>query len=189
MNSWRKLLALLGLSTDARVHVRARGIDVVITGEPELVRHLLGTVTTEIEAWRRREKEGRRGIPGRTKRKPKTVSEVVRPSDLDDMDSPYAIPEHRTVPPAAGAAGSEPLDSVTPIEHETSVDDDGGEREVTAIDVNPSSSVPIPNLPAGAIGDATTQPPSGNDTTALDTPQSKSEETALRRGQSRTGRS
>ena len=43
---WRKLLALLGLTEDARVRVRAPGIEVVITGDPDLAKRVLAAAAT-----------------------------------------------------------------------------------------------------------------------------------------------
>lgn len=86
---WRKFLALLGLTDDARVHVRASGIDVVITGDPKLVRRVLEAVRDELEGRRKKSKKG--GLPVKFD----TDSHMVLPSELDDMDSPYIIPEHR----------------------------------------------------------------------------------------------
>lgn len=84
-------MALLGLTDDARVHVRANGIDVVITGDPKLVRRVLEAVRDELEGRRKKSKR----INGPIKFD--TDSHMVLPSELDDMDSPYIIPEHRAV--------------------------------------------------------------------------------------------
>ncbi len=81
MSFWRDMLRVLGLSNDARVQISAPGIDVVITGEPLQVRALLGVVKNELE---------------RSARRPQKVlrtSQIVQPTELDEMDSPYALPE------------------------------------------------------------------------------------------------
>jgi hypothetical protein len=142
---WRKLLALLGLSNDARVRVRAPGIEVILTGEPELVRAVLHVVKAEIERVHRIRRMGgaRPGAPippappgavqpaplppGASGSRRRTGSnsdsqQIVLPSELDDMDSPYAIPEHRP---------ARPEDESTPIENEA-VPISGSEGEDTA---------------------------------------------------------
>ena len=76
------MLRVLGLSNDARVHISAPGIDVVITGDPQQVRSLLSVVRNELERGARR-----------NQLKAPQGSQVVQPTELDEMDSPYAIPE------------------------------------------------------------------------------------------------
>jgi hypothetical protein len=88
---WRDILRVLGLTNDARVHISAPGIDVVITGDPEQVRSLLGVVKHELER-----SAARREITGR--RKTSRSSQYVRPTELDEMDSPYVLPEAMVVP-------------------------------------------------------------------------------------------
>lgn len=80
----RRLLAWFGLGSDSRVHISAPGIDVVISGAPERVRSVLSVVTAALE----REESER----ARRKRAMAPISKVVEPTELDDMDSPYAIP-------------------------------------------------------------------------------------------------
>ena len=88
MSSWYKdILRFFGLTNDTRVHVSAPGVDVMITGEPERVRHLLGVVKSELE------KPGRRGLQDGRRFKTGRASQVVQPTELDEMDSPYALPE------------------------------------------------------------------------------------------------
>jgi hypothetical protein len=79
---WRDILRVLGLTTDTRVHISAPGIDVIITGEPDQVRHLLSVVKHELER-----------VAVRADRKKIGEGQVVRPTELDEMDSPYALPE------------------------------------------------------------------------------------------------
>lgn len=167
---WRKLLALLGLTEDARVRVRAPGIEVVITGDPDLAKSVLSVVKQEIA----RQTSKRRGdgavapssrgpaalvapaAPARAsaptasnnaaaKRKKAGHSQVVRPSDLDEMDSPYAIPEHVAVEEAsetpAEGFGSERTVNVDGMIEDVR-DDDEPEPEPTAVDVaGPQSSL------------------------------------------------
>ncbi len=86
------LLRLLGLSKDARVHINAPGIDVVLTGDPSQVRALLAVVTDALERG-----VGTDGRPSRRRTAPQN-SQVVRPTELDEMDSPYALPEAMVMP-------------------------------------------------------------------------------------------
>jgi hypothetical protein len=105
---WRALLRLLGLSGDARVHVSAPGVDVVITGDPDQVRALLVVVKHELERNARlKDRESRRTtrrsrpLAMETRRSqhpqqqltPSRASQFVQPTELDEMDSPYALPE------------------------------------------------------------------------------------------------
>ena len=141
---WRKFLALLGLTDDARVHVRASGIDIVITGDPKLVRRVLEAVKEELEGRRKRSKKGVLPV------KFDTDSHMVLPSELDDMDSPYIIPEHRSV----GAP-----DSLVPGGTQVAMDEDIiGERlatrdlepagERTTVDSRGKSQMPSPKVSA-----------------------------------------
>ncbi len=143
---WRKFLALLGLTDDARVHVRASGIDIVITGEPKLVRRVLEAVKEELEGRRKRSKKGVLPV------KFDTDSHMVLPSELDDMDSPYIIPEHRS----AGAA-----ESLLPGGTQVAMDEDiVGERlatrdvdppaERTTIDAEQKRLMPVPSISASS---------------------------------------
>jgi hypothetical protein len=187
VSPWKKLLAILGLSNDARVRIRAPGVEVILTGDTETVRALLTVVKAEIERVHRlRRLPGRAGpslsdhglapaasapaqagpspagasgagqppgapgsaggtrSPHRRSRRgaggkaADSQSQVVLPSELDDMDSPYAIPEHRTNVEAGRG-------DLTPVEEEevplattadasilNSSSDDGPEREETA---------------------------------------------------------
>ena len=103
MNWLRKLLTLMGLTRDARVNIRAPGIDVTILGDPDRVRQMLGVVKNELErTHRRRRADSRARTPLPAGSVPAPVittrdSQVVRPAELDEMDSPYAIPEHHPV--------------------------------------------------------------------------------------------
>jgi hypothetical protein len=83
----------------------------VITGEPEQVRQLLAVVKHELERnAARRDHGGRRKSIGSGK--------MVRPTDLDEMDSPYVLPEAMVMPV------DEPTGELmrTPVDEET-VDD------------------------------------------------------------------
>jgi hypothetical protein len=104
---WKKFLAMLGLTDDARVHVRAKGIDVVITGDPKLVRRVLEAVRSELE---NRGRKKRTPASSNKDIKWETDSHMVLPSELDEMDSPYIIPEHRPAGPVnelPGVAGTQ----------------------------------------------------------------------------------
>lgn len=193
---WRKLLALLGLTEDARVRVRAPGIEVVITGDPEIAKNVLSVVKAEIarQSSRRRgesvmaspSRGGAAALPGpsnnastapppgpaqqaaagspqsaraagggggggRSGKKKAGHSQVVRPTDLDEMDSPYAIPEHIPLEdvsetPAEGFAAERTLNVDGMIE--SARDDDEPEPEPTAVDVaGPQQSLPPTLIP------------------------------------------
>jgi len=83
----------------------------VITGEPEQVRQLLSVVKHELER-----SAARRDLGGR--RKSIGAGKMVRPTDLDEMDSPYVLPEAMVMPV------DEPTGELmrTPVDEET-VDD------------------------------------------------------------------
>ncbi len=106
MSMFRRLLRTLGLSSDARVHINAPGIDVVITGDPDKVRAMFGAVKNELERQARpavapsSPKKPVFGLGAGALDKPRRAasSKMVRPTELDDMDSPYALPEARVVP-------------------------------------------------------------------------------------------
>jgi hypothetical protein len=66
--------------------VRAPGLEVTITGEPELVKQVLEAVKAEL-AQKRRPRDDARPRPA--------LGPAVRPTALDELDSPYAIPQHR----------------------------------------------------------------------------------------------
>lgn len=156
---WRKLLALLGLTEDARVRVRAPGIEVTLTGNAELVRSVLSVVKSEIARHNTKKRLEARGegpkagvapapapAPAASRRAapPPTAalgetqsdSQIVLPSELDEMDSPYAIPEHHAAP-----ADEDSAESATPIEtaairnaEVSHRHEDTPEREVTVAD-------------------------------------------------------
>lgn len=97
MSFWRNILRVLGFSNDVRVQIRAPQIDVVITGDPERVRGLLSVVQSELERQSRvlePRAQVRAAAPSRPRRG-KNESQVVRPTELDEMDSPYALPGMR----------------------------------------------------------------------------------------------
>lgn len=106
-------MAMLGLTHDARINIRSKDIDITLIGDPKIVREMLGVVKEELEKRHRlkrleRAASGRFAIQG--EHTLNTDSQVVRPTELDEMDSPYAIPEHRTVPPP----GEEPTPTSLP---------------------------------------------------------------------------
>lgn len=74
---------LFGGSPKAKAHVSAPGIDVVIRGDPRSVHRLLRVVRQSLEDW---SAEAARPMPARG-------SNVVQPRELDEQDSPYALPE------------------------------------------------------------------------------------------------
>ena len=96
MNLKRRLLALLGLSNDAKVNVRTEDVDVTILGSPEQVQAVLEAVRGSLEQILAG-KSGRRLSDPEASFGLNTESLIVRPTELDEKDSPYAIPEHRTV--------------------------------------------------------------------------------------------
>ena len=160
MDWWRKLVAILGLSRDARVNVRARGIDVTIIGDADEVRSMLAVVKDELENRHRRRLRARSGSVGVTTTGLHTLntdSQVVRPTELDEMDSPYAIPEHRTVPPGEedtptgemDATPQEPMDIRDTLAPGTApgIDDlPDADAEVTAVGRDPSEAIPMPEV-------------------------------------------
>ena len=88
MSLWRSILRWFGLYREARVQITAPGIEVTLAGDPTQVRALMGVIRTELE---RKARRGRRQnqVP---------ESQVVRPTELDEMDSPYALPEAVVMP-------------------------------------------------------------------------------------------
>lgn len=107
MGLWKDFLRLLGLTSDARVHISAPGIDVVITGEPDQVRALLSVVKYELErSTRWRDRDPKRGAIAGGNERARDGSKVrgskggnyVQPTELDEMDSPYALPEPLVMP-------------------------------------------------------------------------------------------
>jgi len=182
---WRKLLALLGLTEDARVRVRAPGIEVIITGDPDLAKKVLAVVKQEIahQSSRRRgdsvmaspaqqaqaqqpQMPRQMAAPqpqasgGRNKKKA-GHSQVVRPSELDEMDSPYAIPEHAPMnndnenneTPADGLAAEMTMNVDGMIEHSRD-DNDEPPSEATAVDVASPASSALPTLIPQVVGRA-----------------------------------
>lgn len=73
---------LQGRSPRARARLRTEGLDVVIQGEPAAVHRLVKTV--------RRAMEAEVQVQAATRR---TSAPVVQPRELDEADSPYALPE------------------------------------------------------------------------------------------------
>ncbi len=65
----------------------APGIDVVLTGEPEKVHSLLTIVRQELERTPRQRRRRAAAMEAHSE------SQIVRPTELDEMDSPYALPE------------------------------------------------------------------------------------------------
>lgn len=99
MGLWKDLLRRLGLTTDARVHISAPGVEVTITGNPGQVRHLLGVVKYELERSLRWQERGQsRALPDAAPKRPSQPppssgrsGQFVQPTELDEMDSPYAF--------------------------------------------------------------------------------------------------
>ena len=113
MNLKRRLLALFGLSNDAKVNVRTENVDVTILGDSRQVQVVLEAVRTSLEQLLHQESGGQLKDPD-SNFGLNTESLVVHPTELDEKDSPYAIPEHRTV---------ERIDAGTGLEH-TDTDSD-----------------------------------------------------------------
>lgn len=166
MGLWKSILRSLGLSNDARVRISTPDIEVTLSGDPEKVRLLLGVVRHELEMNPRLlvratpSPKRRRGMP--------VVSQVVQPTELDEMDSPYALPEAVVLPvpdedvtdergrvrlAAVPAPSPIPDDEVTadpdamlpPIFGDVPSEDtmgDGPDAEATAVAPNPSGAVP-----------------------------------------------
>ncbi len=101
MGVWRSLLRIFGLNDDAQVRINAPGIDIVITGDPRRVRSLLGVVRQELEQNPKLLSHGGRDRR-RYSRNPQRArpSQMVQPTELDEMDSPYALPEALVLPVA-----------------------------------------------------------------------------------------
>lgn len=164
---------MLGLTADARVRVRAPGIEVVLTGDPEIVRAVLSAVKSEISrnsSRKRLESQARptaEKIPARVPAlavvqgqplEQLSDSNIVLPSDLDEMDSPYAIPDHHTLPPVdetpidglqalAGPNEKTRPENLEIVASDERTRDDEPEPEVTAVDVkNPSGGNPLLSL-------------------------------------------
>jgi hypothetical protein len=98
---WKSLLRIFGLNDDAQVRINASGIDVVITGDPRKVRAMLGVVRQELENNPKLLPQGshsRRRYPRNPQRA--RPSQMVQPTELDELDSPYALPEARVMPVA-----------------------------------------------------------------------------------------
>lgn len=171
---WRKLLALLGLTADARVRVRSAGIEVVITGDPDMVRAVLHVVKTEIGKHGSTRRGGSQARPLAERvptRAPGAVaviqgkpiveasdSNIVLPSDLDEMDSPYAIPEHRTVPPEDPET---PIEGTAALRESKTVSDltrpdDEPEPELTAVDLSPNNEPQVVTVKPTLVPNDTT---------------------------------
>ena len=90
MSVLKDIARYFGFTDDTRVTISAPGVDVVITGRPDKVSYLLEVVKTEMERSSKKRKSGK--------------SDVVRPTELDEMDSPYVLPEGRVVPAADNGA-------------------------------------------------------------------------------------
>ena len=121
----RLLRRWLGLTAETRVTIEAPGVDVVVTGEPRKVRKLLAVLTRALEA--------DEAAPAPRPRVP--ASKLVLPTDLDEMDSPYAFPVG-----AVAADSSGPEDrarKLAGLEPEP-------EGERTAISPMPEGSAPGP---------------------------------------------
>lgn len=99
MGLWKDILRAFGLSDEVRVRIDAPGIDVVLTGDPHRVRALLSVVRQELEKNPEMLKK-----PSRSRRRrarppgAASPSQIVQPTELDEMDSPYALPEAVVMP-------------------------------------------------------------------------------------------
>ena len=157
MNAWRKLLTILGLSKDARVQVRSKDIEVTIIGAPDKVRRMLELVKKGLESEHRARRLHSQSPSGRRAHSEigpvNTDSQVVRPSDLDEEDSPYAIPEHHPNAAEAATPTNQPAeqaleDTIRPeafdMGETLSGEGSGPEREITQIAHDSSGAQPIP---------------------------------------------
>jgi hypothetical protein len=169
MGLWRDLLRLLGLSSDARVHISAPGIDVVITGEPEQVRSLLLVVKHELERnarWRDRSERDKRAdgsneravvdgkrpakrpkdkLPSMDQKRPPQLTpgrQYVQPSELDEMDSPYALPDPLVMPVEETTDETEATGGKSDREHAKKAPY-GGEIATLVPEPDTSGKVPI----------------------------------------------
>lgn len=122
MNFTRRFLAFFGLSKDARVNMRTDDIEVTIVGNPKQVQIVLEAVRSSLENILL-EPGHARFAEVQDLHHSNTESLVVLPTELDEKDSPYAIPEHRTV------AGSDPKQEK---------DSESAETETPFTDTEPS---------------------------------------------------
>ena len=88
MSLWRSILRWFGFQREARVQITAPGIEVTLAGDPNQVRALMGVIRTELERRARRDRRFNKPVD----------SQIVRPTELDEMDSPYALPEAVVLP-------------------------------------------------------------------------------------------
>jgi len=162
---WKSILRALGLSSDATVRISTPDIEVTLSGDPEKVRLLLGVVRYELE------KNPRflvRATPMPKRGRRAAISQVVQPTELDEMDSPYALPEAVVLPvpdeavtdqrrlvrltavPAPSAVRddevtADPDAMLPPIFGDVPSEDtmgDGPDSETTAVAPNPSGAIP-----------------------------------------------
>jgi hypothetical protein len=159
---------VLGLSGDARVHISAPGIDVVITGDPEQVRSLLGIVKYELERnarWKERRGPAPQvapaiaapaAPPADAPRRASTRarrpggprgSQMVLPTELDEMDSPYALPD-ALVMPVEDTTG----------EHERETPGERAARDVTPREADRYITEPATVVPERAAEPSVTGP-------------------------------
>ncbi len=90
---WHAIKRWFGFHRQARIQITAPGVEVTLVGEPSEVRALLGVIRTELERRARRDHRLRKGH-----------DDVVQPTELDEADSPYALPEAVVVPVADESA-------------------------------------------------------------------------------------
>ena len=88
MSVWRTILRWFGFHQEARVQITAPGIEVTLSGDPNQVRALMGVIRTELERRARRDRRLNNAAD----------AQVVQPTELDEMDSPYALPEAVVMP-------------------------------------------------------------------------------------------
>ncbi|MBK8011830.1 MAG: hypothetical protein IPK13_10805 [Deltaproteobacteria bacterium] len=112
MGFLRSILRFFGLSGEARVRVRAPGIEITILGDPRRVRWVLDAVKLELERNPRY-----RSLPDRARfRKEGNPRNVVQPTELDEKDSPYAVPGAMVIP-VRGRVETEEEPTDAPREH------------------------------------------------------------------------
>lgn len=160
MSLWRSILRWFGISHEARVQITAPGIEVTLRGEPSQVRALMGVIRNELERKARRERRMNK----------LDASQVVRPRELDEMDSPYALPEAVVMPvpddaedrrPRLMAMSARDPDTMPPISADGDPlistvpsspglrDDDEPEQVHTALTAHPSDERPTPPVAQG----------------------------------------
>ena len=83
---WRSIFYWLGLSRQTRVQIRMPELHITVQGEPRKVRHMISVITLALEDSDSTSQQ----LLGRGSND--TGPMMVRPTDLDEMDSPYTLP-------------------------------------------------------------------------------------------------